>query len=71
MSRTLLIGASGGIGAALSQAHQARGDEVTGLSRTSDGLDVTDEQSVDAVLCPLDERFDRIIIASGALEISW
>ena len=69
MSRILLIGASGGIGAALSQAHQARGDEVTGLSRTSDGLDVTDEQSVDAVLCPLDERFDRIIIASGALEI--
>ena len=36
-ARVLVIGASGGIGAALSDTLRARGDEVTALSRASDG----------------------------------
>ncbi len=69
MAHILIIGASGGIGSALVSAHAARGDQVTGLSRSADGLDLADEASVDAVLGQQEARFDRIIVASGALEI--
>lgn len=67
MSRVLIIGASGGIGAALASACDARGDFVTGLSRSQDGLDVTDEPSVADALGALEGPFDRIIVATGAL----
>ncbi|HSF63597.1 MAG TPA: NAD-dependent epimerase/dehydratase family protein, partial [Paracoccaceae bacterium] len=50
MERALVIGASGGIGAAVVAALAARGVAVTGLSRSRDGLDVTDEASVAAAL---------------------
>ncbi len=50
MEKALIIGASGGIGAALVAQLQARGVAVTGLSRRDDGLDVTDEDSVAAAL---------------------
>ena len=43
MAQALVVGASGGIGQALVAALRARGDDVTGLSRSADGLDVTDE----------------------------
>jgi len=66
-TRALIIGASGGIGAALSAALAARGAEVTGLSRRSDGLDITDPASVDRVLGALDGPFDLFIVASGIL----
>lgn len=66
-TRALIIGASGGIGAALAAALAARGAEVTGLSRRSDGLDVTDPASVDRVLGALDGPFDLIFVASGIL----
>lgn len=69
MERILIIGASGGIGAALSAAASAQGAEVVGLSRSVDGLDITDEASVEAHLSALEGPFDRLIIASGALEI--
>jgi NAD(P)-dependent dehydrogenase (short-subunit alcohol dehydrogenase family) len=65
--RALIIGASGGIGAALSRALAARGAEVTGLSRSTHGLDVTDQASVDRVLGALDGPFDLILVASGIL----
>jgi NAD(P)-dependent dehydrogenase (short-subunit alcohol dehydrogenase family) len=65
--RALIIGASGGIGAALSCALAARGAEVTGLSRSAHGLDVTDQASVDRVLGALDGPFDLILVASGIL----
>lgn len=64
--RTLIIGASGGIGAALMRA---AGDEVIGLSRSNDGLDLTDEASIQTGLGALGGTFDRIIVATGALEI--
>lgn len=69
MSRALVIGSSGGIGSALCKALAAQGWQVTGLSRRDNGLDVTDEASVEAHLATLDGSFQRIIIATGALEI--
>lgn len=69
MERTLIIGASGGIGSALARAYGARGDEVTGLSRSEQGFDLTDPEGVAAALAALEAPFDRVILASGALEI--
>ncbi len=65
--RALIIGSSGGIGSAVAQEAKARGYCVTGLSRRSDGLDVTQQASVDAVLGALDGPFDLIFVASGIL----
>ncbi|MBF9035034.1 SDR family NAD(P)-dependent oxidoreductase [Rhodobacterales bacterium HKCCE2091] len=65
--RALIIGASGGIGAALCAALEARGAEVTGLSRSGDGLDVTDAASLDRVLGAVEGPFDRIVVATGIL----
>jgi NAD(P)-dependent dehydrogenase (short-subunit alcohol dehydrogenase family) len=65
--RALVIGASGGIGAAIVHALSGQGAEVTGLSRRGDGLDVTDPASVDKVLGGLDGPFDLILVASGIL----
>ena len=70
MEKALIIGSSGGIGTALSQALSARGVNVTGLSRTANGLDVTDEASVEQALGALDGPFDLIFVATGALEIN-
>jgi len=69
MGNTLIIGASGGIGSALAAAFDARGDIVTGLSRSEDGLDVTDEASVEAALGRLCGPYDHVIVTTGALEI--
>lgn len=65
--RALVIGSSGGIGAALMDELQARGARVTGLSRRKGGLDVTDEASVMAAFADLTGAFDLIIVATGAL----
>ncbi|RYH11722.1 SDR family NAD(P)-dependent oxidoreductase [Tropicimonas sp. IMCC6043] len=67
MTRALVIGASGGIGAALSEALAARGVAVTGLSRSRDGLDITDAASVDRVIGAQSGPFDLILVASGIL----
>ncbi len=69
MENALVIGASGGIGSALVAALEARGVAVTGLSRSRDGLDLTDEASVTRVLGGIEGPFDLVIVASGALEI--
>ncbi|MES2665939.1 MAG: SDR family NAD(P)-dependent oxidoreductase [Pseudomonadota bacterium] len=66
--RSLVIGASGGIGAALAVQLGMRG-AVVGLSRSGDGLEVTDEASVAQVLGRLEGVFDLVMIATGALEI--
>ncbi|NJS39208.1 MAG: SDR family NAD(P)-dependent oxidoreductase [Rhodobacteraceae bacterium] len=66
--RSLVVGASGGIGAALVSALALRG-EVVGLSRRGDGLDVTDEASVAAALGRLEGVFDLVVVATGALVI--
>ena len=69
MERALVIGSSGGIGRALVAALQAQNVQVVGLSRSSDGLDVTDEASIIRVLGAADGQFDTVIVATGALEI--
>jgi NAD(P)-dependent dehydrogenase (short-subunit alcohol dehydrogenase family) len=64
--RALVVGASGGIGQALVTALQARG-EVVGLSRSGDGLEVTDEAPVARLMGALDGVFDLVVVATGAL----
>ncbi|RUS59444.1 SDR family NAD(P)-dependent oxidoreductase [Pseudorhodobacter sp. E13] len=69
MEKALVIGASGGIGQALVAALGSEGLAVTGLSRSADGLDVTQEASIQAALSQLDGPFRTVFIATGALEI--
>lgn len=67
--RALVIGASGGIGRAMADRIAADGAEVTRLSRSGDGLDVTDEASIAAALEALEGPFDLVFVATGALSI--
>ncbi len=67
MTRSLIIGASGGIGAALAAELRNRGDAVLTLSRSADGFDVTDPETVSRLLGGLEPGFDRIIVAVGIL----
>ena len=67
MERSLIIGASGGIGAAMADMLRARGSDVTALSRADDGLDVTDPASVARVLGALVGPFDLVFVATGIL----
>lgn len=69
MENALILGASGGIGAAICAELGARGVAVTGLSRSADGLDVTDEASLAHHLGELEGSFDLVLVATGALEI--
>lgn len=67
--KVLVIGASGGIGAALADHAAARGDAVTRLSRRENGLELTDEDSVARHLGKLATGFNAVLVASGALQI--
>jgi len=67
--RALIIGASGGIGSAVTSALERRGSEVVTLSRRHDGLDMTDPASVTEHLSAIDPDFDLVFVATGALEI--
>ena len=69
MARALVIGASGGIGAAIKGELAQRGYDVTGLSRSVDGLDVTDEARIAETLGALEGPFHRIVVTTGALVI--
>lgn len=70
MNNALIIGASGGIGQALSHSLDGQGVAVCGLSRSADGFDLTDPDGVDRALRALEGPFDLILVASGALEIA-
>lgn len=70
MKNALIIGSSGGIGSALAGVLTGQGLAVTGLSRSADGFDITDEASVAAHLDAVQGPFDLIIVATGALEIN-
>ncbi len=63
----LVIGASGGIGCAVAANLERRGASVTALSRSADGVDLTDEDSVRAALDGLRHPFDLVFVATGAL----
>jgi NAD(P)-dependent dehydrogenase (short-subunit alcohol dehydrogenase family) len=63
----LVIGASGGIGAALARRLEQEGG-VTRLARRTYGFDLTDESSIAAAAAQLSaRRFRAIIVATGAL----
>ena len=68
MKNVLILGASGGIGAALVAEYRERGADVSGLSRKDNGLDMTDQASV-AKHLKGQGLFDLVIVATGALEI--
>jgi NAD(P)-dependent dehydrogenase (short-subunit alcohol dehydrogenase family) len=68
--RALVVGSSGGIGGALVAELRVRGAVVTGLSRSRDGFDLTDEAAVQRGLAALEGPFDTILIATGALVIN-
>lgn len=67
MERALVVGASGGIGAALAGALEARGAEVRRLSRSTDGLDLRDPAAIERAMAVLEGPFDLILIATGIL----
>ncbi|MCM2563536.1 SDR family NAD(P)-dependent oxidoreductase [Lutimaribacter sp. EGI FJ00015] len=67
MKQALVIGASGGIGAAMVKELEARGYAVTARSRRHDGLDVTDAAAVSRVMGALEGPFDLIFVAVGTL----
>jgi NAD(P)-dependent dehydrogenase (short-subunit alcohol dehydrogenase family) len=69
MSKALVIGASGGIGAALVGALAGAGQQVTTLSRSEDGFDITNEGRIAAYMAQLQGPFDTVFIATGVLEI--
>ena len=69
METALIIGASGGIGNAITARLQQQSVTVTSLSRSEDGFDLTNPEVVDHVLSNLSGPFDLILVASGALEI--
>jgi NAD(P)-dependent dehydrogenase (short-subunit alcohol dehydrogenase family) len=67
MIDALVIGASGGIGQAMVAEMRARGGRVTTLSRSEDGLDVSDAASVDRILGALEQPFQTIFMCTGIL----
>ncbi|GAB5438772.1 SDR family NAD(P)-dependent oxidoreductase [Falsiruegeria mediterranea] len=70
MDKALIIGSSGGIGCAFVAELQAHGVAVEGLSRSADGLDLTDPGAAERVLGDVKGPFDLILVTSGALEIA-
>lgn len=65
---SLIIGASGGIGAALAARLEAQGDAVTRLSRAAGDFDFSQPDSVGDALAALSGPFDRVIVATGKLD---
>lgn len=65
----LVVGASGGIGAALVAELKDRGHLVTNVSRREDDLDITAEASVITHLVSINTQFDVVVLATGALSV--
>jgi NAD(P)-dependent dehydrogenase (short-subunit alcohol dehydrogenase family) len=65
---TIVIGASGGIGAALAEHYEAQGDRVHRLSRRDGGIDLADGASIAAAAAALPfETVQRVVVATGLL----
>lgn len=69
--RALVIGASGGIGSAVSQQLERDGWDVSRLSRSVDGFDVANPASVERSMANQTAPFDLIFIAVGILAPLW
>jgi NAD(P)-dependent dehydrogenase (short-subunit alcohol dehydrogenase family) len=67
LNTALVLGASGGIGAALAAALEGRGLAVTRLSRRHGGPDLRDPQATDRALAALPGPFAQIWVATGIL----
>ena len=67
MKNALVIGASGGIGAAVCAQLRKEGVEVTEVSRKIDGLEVTRQDAVARVMTGVSGPFDLIFVALGVL----
>jgi len=70
MKTALVIGASGGIGQAISAELALQGHQVTLVSRSRDGLDIRSEASIKSALNRFEGPFGLIFIATGALQIN-
>ena len=67
MKNALIIGNSGGVGAALEAQYHAQGWYCTGISRERDRLELRDPDTIKSVLATIDGPFDTVVIATGAL----
>lgn len=69
--RAIVLGASGGIGSAISATIKGDGNcsELVEISRSKDGFDVTDEASVAQSASHLEGPFHLIFCATGGLTI--
>ena len=65
--KALIIGASGGIGAAIAANLRGAGWDVTPLSRAHNGFDVTTPAKASGILAGLTGPFDLIVTAIGVL----
>jgi NAD(P)-dependent dehydrogenase (short-subunit alcohol dehydrogenase family) len=65
--RALIIGHTGGIGAALDVNLRASGWDVVGISRSTHGLDFRKPDSIDLAFADITGPFDSVVIATGQL----
>ncbi|MDR7125716.1 SDR family NAD(P)-dependent oxidoreductase [Pseudotabrizicola sp. 4114] len=68
--RALVVGASGGIGRAVAERLEGQGAAITRLSRSRDGLDLTDAPGLARLLGGLEGVYDQILVTTGALELN-
>ncbi|MEM8570607.1 MAG: SDR family NAD(P)-dependent oxidoreductase [Pseudomonadota bacterium] len=68
--RALIIGSSGAIGSALAERLETDCWHVDRLSRSTHGLDVTDEERIQAAAHTVSGHFELIFDATGGLEIN-
>ncbi|MBU2867094.1 SDR family NAD(P)-dependent oxidoreductase [Pacificibacter marinus] len=66
--RALIIGHTGGIGAAVDANLRSFGWDVIGLSRSTHGLDFRKPDSIDVAFADITEVFDLVVIATGQLD---
>ncbi|MEM6308358.1 MAG: SDR family NAD(P)-dependent oxidoreductase [Pseudomonadota bacterium] len=69
MQSALVIGHTGGIGTAVTQALSAQNVQVTGLSRGTHGFDLRQPDTLDSALQAVNGPFDLVFMATGALTI--
>ncbi|SLN33431.1 C-factor [Aquimixticola soesokkakensis] len=65
--RALVIGATGGIGRAVTARYRSQGVEVVALSRRETGFDLRDADSVEQGMRAVEGTFDRLVVATGQL----
>ena len=71
-TRAVVIGASGGIGAALAEALADEDIAVTGFARSFEGerhIDIESEASIAAAAARIEGAPDLIVVATGVLEV--